>query len=440
MSGCVYFLFIKVSFRVGLGIFRRIIAASPFFGSGMQSLAALIGFVSPPPTLLRCTHNHRSVQRADLGMLEEPEPEPEQSPSSVPPPEKQILVPDTFSVPASYKPSRLQLPTIGVGTLAWGDPRRGWGQTFNSTDLAEAFSILQDAGVSLYDTSEVYGYQSVRLSESSEQLLSSLVAPSSPPPMISTKFMPVPWTNLLAGAGVRIGRQAVVEAARASVARLGVGSVDVYSLHAPLPYVGGRRALYEGLAEVYNLGLCRAVGLCNVGASQLREAHAALRQLGVPVATNQIKYSVFNIERELDGTIETCLELGVTPIAHTPLAGGLATTYYAHALARRGGRRGRVGRYDARQLLVFSHLFEVMSAVSESVSTESTSRSEAQVALRFVVAKGCVPIPGVNNAAQAKEVAGALDWQLELDDVEALGAQAILLHSRRKELPWLKGL
>ena len=51
-----------------------------------------------------------------------------------------------------------------------------------------------------------------------------------------------------------------------------------------------------------------------------------------------------NVERELDGTIETCLELGVTPVAHTPLAGGLASAFYAHALARRGGRRGRVGR------------------------------------------------------------------------------------------------
>ena len=410
-------------------------------------------------------------------------------------------VPNTFSVPSNYKAPRLDFPEIGVGCRAWGDPRRGWGQTFNSTDVAEAFEICNDAGVCLFDTSEVYGFQSVKLSESSEQLISSLVASSMAPPMISTKFMPVPWTNLLAGAGVRMGRHAVVDAARASIARLGLGSLDLYSLHAPLPYIGGRRALYEGLAEVYSLGLCRGVGLCNFGAAQLREACVELRRLGVPVVANQIRYSVMNIERELDGTIETCLELGVTPVAHTPLAGGLATEYYSHALARRGGRRGRVGRYDSKQLvkrrgeartgthaasgvplaillairclpvlriecaiastpsieqrasapsnltavhvstqLTLSHMFETMSAVSEEVSTESSPRSEAQVALRFAVAKGCVPIPGVNNAAQAREVTAAMDWALDLSQAEALSEQAVLLHSRRRELSWLKGL
>ena len=143
--------------------------------------------------------------------------------------------PNTFSLPSSYKPPRLDFPKIGVGTIAWGDPKRGWGQTFNSTDVAEAFEICNDAGVRLFDTSEVYGFQSVKLSESSEQLISSLVASSMAPPMVSTKFMPVPWTNLLAGAGLRMGRHAVVDAARASIARLGLGSLDLYSLHAPLP-------------------------------------------------------------------------------------------------------------------------------------------------------------------------------------------------------------
>ena len=123
-------------------------------------------------------------------------------------------VPDTFTLPDTFKPPPVRLPQIGIGTLAWGNPRRGWGVTFNSTDLEEAYAICMDAGINLFDTSEVYGYQGVRLFECSEQLLSRLIEKSLVPPLISTKFMPVPWTNLLAGGGVRIGRQAVVEAAR----------------------------------------------------------------------------------------------------------------------------------------------------------------------------------------------------------------------------------
>ena len=35
----------------------------------------------------------------------------------------------------------------------------------------------------------------------------------------------------------------------------------------------------------------------------------ARQSLGVPIVSNQIRYSLMNIERELDGTLETCLEL-----------------------------------------------------------------------------------------------------------------------------------
>ena len=75
---------------------------------------------------------------------------------------------------------------------------------------------------------------------------------------------------------------------RGSLARLGVGSVDLYSLHAPLPYIGGRQALYEGLAEAHSLGLIRSVGVTNFNAPQLREAFTACRRLGVPIVANQV--------------------------------------------------------------------------------------------------------------------------------------------------------
>jgi len=255
----------------------------------------------------------------------------------------------------------------------------------------------------------------------------------------------VPWTNIIAGGGLRIGRRAVVEACRASIGRLGVGSIDVYSLHAPLPYIGGRRALYEGLAEAYDLGLCRSVGMCNFSPTELTHAHRHCRQLGLPIVSNQFRYSLMNIEHEVDGTIETCLELGIAPVAHTPLAGGLATAFYARALSRRNGRRGRVGRFDTSQLLPLSLMYESMSVIAEELSSgpltsPADAISEAQIALRYVMAKGCTPLPGVNNAEQALEVASTLDVELDHTQLEMLDQQARHLYSRRAELPWLKSL
>jgi len=386
--------------------------------------------------------------------------------------------PDTFTLPSTYMPTPLQLPPIGASCHSWGDPRRGWGTRFNSTDVARAFEVLNDAGVTLFDTSEVFGYQGQRLAESSEQLLGELVSSSLKPPLVSSKFMPVPWANLVAGGGLRLGRRAVLRAVRNSIARLGVGSIDIYSLHAPLPFGFGRRAVYEGLAEAYDLGLCRGVGVCEFNTPLVREAHAACSRLGVPLLMNQVRYSLLNIERELDGTIETCLELGIAPVADSPLASGLLTGQYAHAMAHRRGRRGRVGRFQSRQLLVLSHMYEVMADIANEGESRPTgptggpfpgglgglggmggggppmsgplgrggfapplrarARTETQVALRFAMAKGCTPMPGVNNAAHAEEVAGALDWDLELDELHALSERALALHLRRGELPWLR--
>ena len=135
---------------------------------------------------------------------------------------------------------------------------------------------------------------------------------------------------------------------------------------------------------------------------------------------------------------EACLELGVTPIAHTPLAGGLASAKYARAFAQPARRRERIGDLSAQQLLVFSHLFETLSAIAEEGS--GVGRTEAQVALQYVMAKGCVPIPGVNSAAQARDVVLALDSELNMEQLLILSEHANTLHSRRKELPWLRRL
>ena len=84
-----------------------------------------------------------------------------------------------------------------------------------------------------------------------------------------------------------------------------------------------------------------------------------------------------------------------------------------------------------------SLMFEAMAAVCEEGNGE---RSEAQVALRYAIAKGCVPMPGVNTADHAREVAGALEWELDIGELESLSAQAKLLHARRRDLPWLRSL
>ncbi|CAI5465552.1 unnamed protein product [Closterium sp. Yama58-4] len=143
--------------------------------------------------------------------------------------------------------SELRVSPLGIGTLQWGDPRSGFGEQYSAADLAEAFRPALAGGINLFDSAEVYGYQSIPAGNSSEQLLGRFVAEEkarrlqegsgssqSLTPVAATKFFTIPWTNLLVGGGLRFGRQSLIDALKASLQRLGMERVDLYQV-APAP-------------------------------------------------------------------------------------------------------------------------------------------------------------------------------------------------------------
>lgn len=55
---------------------------------------------------------------------------------------------------------------------------------------------------------------------------------------------------------------------------------------------------------------------------RLRDAHARLKKRGVPLAANQVNYSLIYRTPELNGVKAACDELGITLIAYSPIAQG----------------------------------------------------------------------------------------------------------------------
>ncbi len=102
----------------------------------------------------------------------------------------------------------------------------------------------------------------------------------------------------------------------------------------------------------------------------------------------------------------------MTLIAYSPLGMGLLTGKYTEAAPPPGWRRVRYGRWLSWiQLLV---------GVLDEIGQAHGGRSPVQVALNWVISKGAVPIPGIKNARQAEENAGALGWRLKDDEQAAL--------------------
>ena len=91
-------------------------------------------------------------------------------------------------MPAATIPlNPLRAIEIGLGTWQWGDQLLWrFGQGYGEADLREAFDVSRAAGVTLFDTAEVYGLGR------SERYLGQFIRATHAQVRIATKFAPLP--------------------------------------------------------------------------------------------------------------------------------------------------------------------------------------------------------------------------------------------------------
>jgi aryl-alcohol dehydrogenase-like predicted oxidoreductase len=301
--------------------------------------------------------------------------------------------------------SGLEVPRLGVGAMTWGNPsgrsrlgpaKLAYGGPAGPEEEERAFQASLSASVDLFDTAAMYS------GGASERRLGELAGDRSV--VIATKFPPG-WLSRT---------DALPEALDQSLARLRRSAVDLYQHHfpsrrVPIPLLMGL------MADAVEAGKVRAIGVSNYSAAQLRTAHAALAERGIPLASNQVEYSLLHRAPEANGVLDACRELGITLIAYQPLAQGVLTGKYRPGDRPKGIRR--FGRYyrgdglkDAQPVVALLHEIG-----------ERHSKTPAQVALRWLVQRDSVlPIPGAKNAKQAASNAEALSFTLVGAEVEAL--------------------
>ncbi len=294
---------------------------------------------------------------------------------------------------------------LGVGCWAWGDKSTwgmgGYDSTLSEATIEQAWNASLAEGVTFFDTAEVYG------DGESERIIGRLLAndPSARDRVvIATKFIPMPYK-------INVG-SACTAALKASLDRLGMDQVDLYQIHGPVS-LRGKAALAEALAEVHHEGLTRAVGVSNYSIKEMRQMHSELAKRGVPLATNQIEFSLLRERPATSGLLGVCRELGVLPLAYSPIGQGRLTGKYS-AQNPPPGKRG----FSNHPMADVDALVAVLRAVGES----HDGKTPAQVALRWIIEQGVLPIPGAKNEEQARQNAGALGWTLSDEDLTTLNA------------------
>ena len=286
---------------------------------------------------------------------------------------------------------------MGLGAWQWGD-RVVWqyGHGYGDAEVHQAFLATLDDGIRFVDTAEVYG------NGRSERLLGQFLKETDQPVLVASKFFPWPW---------RLRKNALARALNGSLTRLGMESVDLYQIHWPTPFMSIDRMM-EGLAECVKLGLTRTVGVSNFSQTQMLAAYSSLARHNIPLASNQVHYSLLNRSVERSGTLARCKELGIRLIAYSPIEKGLLSGKYSADSPPPGAR----SRNYTGLLPKIGPLLKLMTEIGQ----DRGGKSNVQIALNWVICKGALPIPGAKNAEQAQANAGALGWRLTDEEVARL--------------------
>ena len=172
-----------------------------------------------------------------------------------------------------------------------------------------------------------------------------------------------------------------------------------------------------GLADLYEQGLVKGVGLSNYGPKRLKLVHKKFAERGVPITSLQVQYSLLSTYPVTElGLKDVCDELGIQMIAYSPLALGLLTGKYSEKGPFPKGVRGLL----FRQLLPGLRL--LLACLREIA--QSRNKTVSQVAINWCICKGTIPIPGAKSVEQARENIGALGWLLTASEVAQLDQAA----------------
>ncbi len=292
----------------------------------------------------------------------------------------------------------INISPLGLGTMQWGDiVFTDLPDSNVDHDIRGAFGVSLEAGINLYDTAEMYG------NGKSELYLGKYLKEISNNVIIATKFMPFPW---------RLSKGELRSALLCSLKRLGLIRVDLYQMHWPFPPVS-IPSWMDAMSDAVADGLIRAVGVSNYSPTQTQRAYEALARHQIPLASNQVKYSLLDRHPERSGLVDLCKKLGVTLIAYSPLEKGILTGKYSTENRPQGLLSWR---YNKTYL---TRIEPILSSLRE-VGEVHGGKTPAEVALNWLICKGAVPIPGARNSKQAQENAGALGWQLSMEEVGRL--------------------
>lgn len=293
------------------------------------------------------------------------------------------------------------IPELGFGCM-------GLSSGYTETDDESAERTIHRAielGVRHFDTADAYG------NGHNEELVGRALTAHRDETTIATKFGHIMQDD---GQRVICGTPEYVKTAcDASLARLGVDTIDLYYAHRIDPNVPVAETV-GAMSELVTEGKVRWLGLSEASPDSVRRGHAVHS-----LAAVQAEYSLWTRFAE-DEHFGICRELEIAYVAYSPLGRGfLSGAIKATGDLREGDRRRALPRFASENLDSNVARIETLSDVAVEVGA-----SPSQVALAWVLAQEQFihPIPGTTSIAHLKENLGAADVSLSDEQLQRLAS------------------
>ncbi len=294
----------------------------------------------------------------------------------------------------------LDVPRMGLGCM-------GMTMVYGRGDPAGGVATIRralDRGVTLLDTADMYA------NGANEELVARAIAGRRDEAIIATKcgITTLPVVGL--PRGVKGDPAYIRTSAEASLRRLGTDVIDLYYLHRIDPTVPIAESV-GAMAELVDRGLVREIGLSEVGAADLRTAHATH-----PIAAIEMEWSVVSRELE-DDVVPVARELGIGIVAYSPISRGMLS---GDAAALQPGLldfRRFLPRWSRRNREHNAQLVDTIRGIAAR-----NRATPAQVALAWLLRRGddVVPIPGTSKPHRLDENLGAFALDLPPEDLTIL--------------------
>ncbi len=310
--------------------------------------------------------------------------------------------------------TKMMVTPIGLGCWQFSKQKNMAGKfwpTLEDELITKVVALSLEGGINWFDTAEIYG------NGASEKALSKALQAAGKKPgevLIATKWWPMFRfaTNIPKTIGERISA-------------LSPYPIDLHQVHQPWGFSNEKAEVTE-MAGVLKAGKVKYIGVSNYSAKQMKNAWETLDKLGIPLASNQVPYSLLNRKIESNGTLAMAKKLGVSIIAYSPLAQGLVTGKFHDnpELLKNIGFRKYSSLFKPAGLEKSRPLITTIKEMAVKYNV-----TPSQVALNWIInyhGDTVVAIPGATKEIHVKENTGAMSFRLSDADMLRLDKESAI--------------